>query len=87
MNAKVSLFVTCLEAIIHLLLYNLHDCTFNRPKFLLFINRFNVHVKNQFRVKYQSQMFLITNFGNSSIVKEYLRMRVLKIFSDEKTSS
>ena len=29
MNAKTSLFVICIEAIIYLLLYNLYDCTFN----------------------------------------------------------
>ena len=29
MNAKISMFVICVEAIIYLLLYNLHDCTFN----------------------------------------------------------
>ena len=29
MNAKVLVFVICVEAIIYLLLYNLHDCTFN----------------------------------------------------------
>ena len=29
MNAKISVFVICAEAIIYLLLYNLHDCTFN----------------------------------------------------------
>ena len=29
MNAKISGFVICFEAIIYLLLYNLHDCTFN----------------------------------------------------------
>ena len=28
MNAEISLFVICVEAIIYLLLYNLHDCTF-----------------------------------------------------------
>ena len=28
MNAKISVFVIRVEAIIHLLLYNLHDCTF-----------------------------------------------------------
>ena len=28
MNAKISVFVFCIEAIIYLLLYNLHDCTF-----------------------------------------------------------
>ena len=29
MNAKISVFVICVEAIIYLLLYDLHDCTFN----------------------------------------------------------
>ena len=29
MNAKISVFVIHVEAIIYLLLYNLHDCTFN----------------------------------------------------------
>ena len=33
MNAKVSAFVICVEAIVYLLLYNLHDCIFNRIKF------------------------------------------------------
>ena len=28
MNAKISVLVICVEAIIYLLLYNLHDCTF-----------------------------------------------------------
>ena len=28
MNAKISVFVICVEAIICLLLHNLHDCTF-----------------------------------------------------------
>ena len=27
-NAKMSVFVICVETIIYLLLYNLHDCTF-----------------------------------------------------------
>ena len=29
MNAKISVFLICVKAIIYLLLYNLHDCTFN----------------------------------------------------------
>ena len=28
MNKKISVFVICVKAIIYLLLYNLHDCTF-----------------------------------------------------------
>ena len=29
MNAKISVFVICLEAMINLILYNLDDCTYN----------------------------------------------------------
>ena len=32
MNAKISVFVSCIEAIIYFLLYNLHDCNFNYVK-------------------------------------------------------
>ena len=32
MNAKVLAFVICVEVIIHLLLYNLHACTFRKIK-------------------------------------------------------
>ena len=31
-NAKISVFVICVEAIIYLLLYNLYDCTFKRAR-------------------------------------------------------
>ena len=29
MDVKISVLVICVEGIIYLLLYNLHDCTFN----------------------------------------------------------
>ena len=34
-NAKILVFVLCVEVIMHLLLHNLHDCTFSfyRNKF------------------------------------------------------
>ena len=35
MNAKISVFVTCLEVIIYLLLNNLRDCTFKRSTFTI----------------------------------------------------
>ena len=35
MNAKFSVFVTCVEVIVYLLLYNLHDWTFNKKESLL----------------------------------------------------
>ena len=36
MNANISEFVICVEAIIYLLSYNLYDCTFNE-KLLTYI--------------------------------------------------
>ena len=33
MNAKIAVFVIIVEAIMDLLLYNLHDCTFNFSSF------------------------------------------------------
>ena len=42
MNAKISVFVICVEAII-LLLYNLHDCILMRLRwFYLLLNDFSV---------------------------------------------
>ena len=41
MNVKISVFVICVEAIIYLLLYNLHDCAFKlfyQFSILLFIS-------------------------------------------------
>ena len=32
MNAKISVLVICVEAIIYLSLYNFNDCTFNLPR-------------------------------------------------------
>ena len=32
-NAKVSVFVVCVEAVINLLLYKLHDYTFNESQY------------------------------------------------------
>ena len=30
MNVKISVFVICVDEIIYLLLFNLHDCTFKK---------------------------------------------------------
>ena len=35
MNARISLFVICVEAIIYLLLYNLHDYIFKKMMFIV----------------------------------------------------
>ena len=46
MNAKISLFATCVKTIIYLLLYNLHDCTFDVN---VYVN-VNNNVKSFFRI-------------------------------------
>ena len=42
MNAKISVFVICVEAIMYLLLHNLHDCTFNLN---YHIDKFNLYLR------------------------------------------
>ena len=55
MNAKISVFVICVEEIIYLLLYNLHDCTFNNPA-------------NKLRINYVFfRHILLTNKGNEKM--------------------
>ena len=44
MNAKISIFVFCIEVIIYLLLYNLHDCT-NSNTILELEHNFNIFSK------------------------------------------
>ena len=34
MNVKISVFINCVEAILYLLLYNLHNCTFKDREIL-----------------------------------------------------
>ena len=46
MNAKISVFVICVEAIMYLLLYNMHDCTFNPNKVGLFEGSF-IHISRR----------------------------------------
>ena len=49
MNAKIPVFINCAEAIIYLLLYNLHDCTFNELKFIENVNRYCFTIINDAR--------------------------------------
>ena len=46
MNAKISVSVICVEAIIYLLLYNLHDCTFEKTDESIIKNHDDLIVKN-----------------------------------------
>ena len=51
MNAKISVFVIWVEAIIYLLLYNLHDCAFkNEQKGFLSSNEIKKKLTNNLSV-------------------------------------
>ena len=49
MNAKISVFVICVEAIIYLLLYNLHECTFKYAEHLREENSKNRNRQDKFK--------------------------------------
>ena len=58
MNGKVSVFVICVESIIYLLFYSLHDCTFN---FILFVrNVLSYH--NWFFSQFQQGVYIPFDF-------------------------
>ena len=48
MNAKISVFVIFVEAIIYLLLYHLHDCIFKDNIFTPCINSFDLRDFQEF---------------------------------------
>ena len=55
MNAKISVFVICVEAIVYMLLYNLHDCNFKFEKSFVYISlvlfaRRNISISNNIPV-------------------------------------
>ena len=66
MNVKSSVFVICLETIIYLLLYNLHDFTFN-----IHIDKLCRNAQNKLHALKQKRKFLNLQkakpFGNASI--------------------
>ena len=45
MNAKISVFVICIKAIIYLLLYDLHGCTFNSFDIITNTNAPNAYIE------------------------------------------
>ena len=45
MNAKISVFVICVEAIIHLLLHDLHDYTFKEINRSITKRMSNIYLK------------------------------------------
>ena len=58
MNAKISLFVICVEAIIYMLLYDLHDSTF---KDIYFWTKFSLEIFEGADVKYHSAVAFVTS--------------------------
>ena len=50
MNAKISVFVICVELMIYLLLYNLHDCTFKAQDHNNFQNMHYAYFKLKIKV-------------------------------------
>ena len=46
-NAKISVFIICVKAVIYLLLYDLHNCTFNSDMHEIFLQHY--HMKEVLR--------------------------------------
>ena len=78
MNAKITVFVICVEAIMYLLLHNLHDCTFKD------VAVHNSLVRSNFYGHYQLFCIssLLKSFGLLSIffVLEHLSVVLSHLF-------
>ena len=58
MNVKISLLVICVEAIIYLLLYNLHDCTFkSEHNFWQFCNQPILYLTVKLKLRHNFSQF------------------------------
>ena len=63
MNAQISVFVICVEAIIYFLLYNLRDCTFKWDKLLMVVDYLIFSFrKGKSLIEYDSFIFLFFCF-------------------------
>ena len=65
MNAKISMFVNCSEAIIYLLLYNLHDCTFKAIVNLLSYEKKKILIlfgNNHYITPYKKNCFFLNRY-------------------------
>ena len=65
MNAKISVSVIGVEAVIYLLLYNLYDCTFN--KYSIWLS--NRKLKGRLLI---CKFSIILQFRDKSVIKEKL---------------
>ena len=68
MNAKISLFVICVEVIICLLLYNFHDCTFN----LIFSYHWNRTQRVKIKISYRDESNIEFGVPQGSILAPLL---------------
>ena len=63
MNAKISMFVICVKAIIYLLSYNMHDCTFKRARNVNW-HKYKKSLKISILNKELLELFRSINLGN-----------------------
>ena len=66
MKAKISVFVMCVEAIIYLLLYNLHDCTFKLLIYFSDISKLPLRMVFFRLLKISSNFWWVTNNTETS---------------------
>ena len=59
MNAKISVFAICVEAIIYLLLYNLHDCTFKSRQIKRMVeSEYYLNLESESKKRYKDKLTL-----------------------------
>ena len=66
MNAKISMFVICIEAIIYLLLHNFHGCTFKINKKDTCIKELEKHLTSI--AKWSIETNLVFNTGKTKFM-------------------
>ena len=71
MNAKISVFVTCVKAIIYFLLYNLHGCTFKHKNIKICVLK-NSCLNRLFNLVYFKVALLGYSRPNSSEVTDFI---------------
>ena len=67
MNAKISVLVICAEAIIYLLFYDLHDCTFNERLAVISLTYWDITFSALHMLGYGSKFIHIVEFGYTNI--------------------
>ena len=77
MNAKISVFVICVEVIIYLLSYNLHDCIFN--DLLALRNRLHPSTVNEHISCHLSLSITSENIRKSQVSRVFDVFRVYRM--------